>query len=292
MLALLQGGHFLIPQTRPGGLLAVLCWYFGSSRLLWQGGSSVLLLCGIVWSTRRRPFWNRWRVGGYIALVGLAASPLAFQIYPSSHDHESSPLRFRLPLDGPVTVGWGGARPSVNHHVVAPDQRWAYDFAVTKDGKSFYGEGQSAQDYYCYGLPVLAPADATVYATSDGEPDMPIGVLGGGKDACGNQVILEVAPSQFLFLCHLKPGSISVKKGDRVTAGQMLGRVGNSGNSSEPHLHIHMQDGPKLHLAEGIPLYFQTYRVGDQFVERGMPTGGIERQVVEHVGRHSAPSSK
>jgi murein DD-endopeptidase MepM/ murein hydrolase activator NlpD len=73
--------------------------------------------------------------------------------------------------------------------------------------------------------------------------------------------------------------------------GQVLGRVGNSGNSNEPHLHLHLQDGPKLHLAEGIPLYFHAYRVGDQFVERGMPTGGIARQVVEYVGQVSDPGA-
>lgn len=282
-LALIQGGLFLIPQTRPGGLLGLLCWDFGSSRLLWYGIASFLLICGILGSAWRRPFWNRWRVAGYVALLGLAVSPLVFQIYPSSHDHDSSSLRFRLPLDGPVTVGWGGPTPDVNYHVVAPDQRWAYDLAVTKDGSSFHGGGGSLGDYYSYGVPVLAPAAGTVYATSDGDPDMPIGILGGGKDACGNQVVLEVAPNQFLFLCHLQAGSIAVKKGDRVKASQMLGRIGNSGNTSEPHLHMHLQDGPKLHLGEGIPLYFHAYRVGDQFIERGMPTGGIRSQIVVHV---------
>ena len=209
--------------------------------------------------------------------AGAGRVALAFQ----------SAVRFRLPLDGPVTVGWGGARPNVNHHVVAPDQRWAYDLAVTKAGMSFHGTGQSLRDFYSYGLPVLAPAEGIVYATSDGDPDMPIGALGGGKDARGNQVILNVAPAQFLFLCHLQPGSIAVKKGDHAVAGQTLGRVGNSGNTTEPHVHVHLQDGPLLHLAEGIPLYLDAYRVGDQFVEHGIPTGGVRRQIVEHVGARS-----
>lgn len=291
VLALFQAAFFLIPQTRPG-LLGLVCWYIGASGLLWPGIAGCLILCGILCSALRRPFWNRLRAAGYVALLGLAASPLAFQTYPSSHDHDSSPLRFRLPLDGPVTVGSGGATPDVNYHVIAPDQRWAYDLGVTKDGNSFHGDVRSIHNFYSYGLPVLAPAEGTVYATSDGDPDMPIGVLGGGKDACGNQVVLEVAPRQFLFLCHLQPGSIPVKKGERVTEGQMLGRVGNSGNTYEPHLHIHLQDGPKLYVAEGIPLYFQNYRVGDQFVERGMPTGGIMRQFVENVGSSRTPSGK
>jgi hypothetical protein len=113
----------------------------------------------------------------------------------------------------------------------------------------------------------------------------------------GNQVVLEVAPNQFLFLCHLQPGSITVKKGDRVTKGQVVGRVGNSGNTSEPHLHIHLQHGSDPDFAEGIPLYFHDYRVGDLFVERGMPTGRATGdrwtgQVVEHAGQPQVRSGK
>ena len=75
-----------------------------------------------------------------------------------------------------------------------------------------------------------------------------------------------------------------------VTAGQAVGKVGNSGNTSEPHLHVHLQDGPPTDLmVEGIPLYFHDYKVGGQVVERGMPTGGVNEtgwagQVVEHTG--------
>jgi murein DD-endopeptidase MepM/ murein hydrolase activator NlpD len=232
-------------------------------------------------------------VGGYLAALALAASPHAFRTYPSSHDGAPSLIRFRLPLDGPVTVGWGGATPDVNYHVFAPDQRWAYDLAVTRDGQTYRADGTRCEDYYCYGLPVLAPAGGTVVSTADGDPDMPIGVMGGGRDAGGNQIRLEVAPRQFLFLCHLQPGTILVKPGDRVTQGQAVGRVGNSGNTSEPHLHIHLQDRPDPDFAEGIPLYFHDYRVGDQFVERGMPTGGFaEGRPVGQIVQHVAPPGR
>jgi hypothetical protein len=288
LLAVLQAALFLIPQTRPG-LLGVVCWLFGSDRILWPGLAAVLLLCGLLWSAWNRPFWNRRRVAGYVALLALAASPLAFRTYPSSHDNDPSPIRFRLPLDGPVTVGWGGATPDVNYHVIAPDQRWAYDLLVTLDGRAHRGDGTNVRDYYAYGLPVVAPADGTVHATFDGDPDMPVGEMGGSSEPCGNHVVLEVGPNQFLFVCHLQPGSVTVKPGDRVAEGQVLGRVGNSGNTSEPHLHIHLQDRPTPDWAEGIPLYFHDYRVDGRFVERGMPTGGFREdrvtgQVVEHAG--------
>jgi murein DD-endopeptidase MepM/ murein hydrolase activator NlpD len=224
-------------------------------------------------------------MAGYVAALGLAVSPMAFRTYPSSHDDAPSQVRFRLPLNGPLKVAWGGGTPDVNYHVAAPDQRWAYDLLVVKDGPSHRGDGTRLEDYYAYGLPVLAPADGKVVAVSDGDPDMPIGVMGGGRSAGGNEVVLEVAPGEFLVLCHMQPGSIAVKAGDQVTQGQVIGKVGNSGNTSEPHLHVHLQDRPDEDIAEGIPLYFHDYKVGDRLVERGIPTGGWpDGQVVEHVG--------
>jgi murein DD-endopeptidase MepM/ murein hydrolase activator NlpD len=75
----------------------------------------------------------------------------------------------------------------------------------------------------------------------------------------------------------MKPKSILVKKGDVVEQGQEIGRVGNSGNTSEPHLHIHLQDNTELSFGEGIPLYFSNYYKNNQLIERGMPQGGFDR---------------
>ncbi|MCE9527133.1 MAG: M23 family metallopeptidase [Planctomycetales bacterium] len=198
-----------------------------------------------------------------------------------------SDVHFRLPLDGPITVGWGGPTVDVNYHVVSPAQRWAYDLLVTRDGRSHQGIGEQLEDYYCYGLPVLAPSGGTVRATFTDAREMPIGQLGGTPTG-GNQIVLEVAPQQFLFLCHLQPGSIAVQPGDQVAQGQMLAKVGNSGNTSEPHLHIHLQDTEEEDLGEGIPLYFHSYQSAGRFVDRGLPRGGFTRgqlvgEIVEHV---------
>ena len=101
----------------------------------------------------------------------------------------------------------------------------------------------------------------------------------------------EITPKQFLFLCHLKPKSIKVKKGESVVQGQEIASVGNSGNTVEPHLHIHLQDTPKLVLGEGIPLYFHHYTADGKYPERGMPSGGFDEtgnfigQVVKNADR-------
>jgi hypothetical protein len=249
----------------------------------------VLLICGLVRSIRRRPFFSRWRVVGFVDLVVLIVFPFVVQSfsvfflpYPSSHNSSPSQVRFRLPLDGPVTVAWGGERPIVNYHAVFPDQCRAFDLEVTVDGKAFREDGKVLEDYYCFGLPVLAPADGTVRSVVDGNANMAVGELG-GRPTGGNQLVIEVAPREFLFLCHLQPGSISVKPADRVGIGQVVGRVGNSGNTSRPHLHIHLQDLPNDDEGEGVPLYFHHYRVGNKLIERGMPNGGFNPQVVEHV---------
>jgi murein DD-endopeptidase MepM/ murein hydrolase activator NlpD len=220
-------------------------------------------------------------------VVGLMLVPLGFRAYPSYRP--ASAVQFRVPMDGPVTVGWGGGTADVNYHVVSPDQRWAYDLLVTRDGSTHRGDGTRLEDYYCYDLPVLAPADGTVLQVVDRDPDMPPGQLGGGTDPGGNYIVLQVAEGEYLFLCHLKPGSITVKTGDRVTRGQPIARVGNSGNTSEPHLHIHLQDSPESGWGEGIPMPFHRYRTAERLIESAIPTGGFKNgkligQVIEHAG--------
>ena len=92
-----------------------------------------------------------------MGLAFLVTTLPVYQVYPSSHDDAPSGVRFRLPLAGPVTVAWGGGPRSANYHVSLPDQRWAYDLLVTRQGQSFSGGGNRLEDYYCYDAPVLAP---------------------------------------------------------------------------------------------------------------------------------------
>lgn len=236
------------------------------------------------------PFWTFERGAGVLLLILIVfISWKGYRVYPSSHDNKPSQIPFRLPLDGAVTIGWGGATPANNYHVIAPDQRWAYDLVVTRDGKTHDGDGLNLSDYYIYGMPVLAAADGTILRVVNDQPESSIGMTGKVKNAGGNQVVIEVGEKEFLFICHLQPGSINCNPGDKIVAGAEVGRVGNSGNSSEPHIHIHLQDSPKDGSGEGIPMYFHNYRMGDRVIEKGIPTGGFNSagdttgQVVEQV---------
>jgi hypothetical protein len=257
------------------GVPGVVLWYVGPSLL--AALAALVLLLALISAIRRRQTWSHRRVTALTALSVLAVAPAFYRVYPSSHDKHPSPVRFVLPLDGPITVAWGGEAEDVNAHVYAPDQRWGYDLIVTQNGRSSRGNRQRLANYFIYGRTVLAPAAGSVVAAHNAEPDVPIGEKGKGDDL-GNHVALEVAPAQFLFIAHMQPGSIAVRTGDRVAPGQPLGRVGNSGISSEPHVHIHLQDSARRHLSEGIPFFFSDYCAGSEFVRQGMPSGGRENR--------------
>ncbi len=179
----------------------------------------------------------------------------------------------RLPFEGEWYVFWGGRTLEENYHAENPAQRFAYDFVVHKDGKSHSGDGARLTDYHCWDRAILAPADGTVVARVDGLPDQAIGETDAQRPA-GNHVVLDLGEGEFVFLAHLRRGSVTVEAGERVRSGQEIGRCGNSGNTSEPHLHMHMQTTPDLAAGEGLPAQFRNYRADGVLQERGEPVRG------------------
>lgn len=281
LLTALQCTLFIMLELRPGNV-AIYLWLFGPKLISLL--ALLLFIAGLICSLTRRPFWSWQRGATHVLLITtISISQMAYEVYPSSHNHEVSNVRFRLPLDGPVNVSWGGDTREVNYHVSFPDQRWAYDLIVRQGGMRHQAQGDALEDYYVYNLPVVAPAAGIVRSAVDGEPDKQIGLRWRGGNPAGNHIVVEVAPNQFLFIGHLKRGSVKVKPGDTVQAGQEVGRVGNSGRTQVPHVHIHLQDSPALGFGEGIPLYFYNYRCEGRIIERGIPTGGEAEQVVENV---------
>ncbi|MFE2068182.1 M23 family metallopeptidase [Streptomyces sp. NPDC059467] len=169
----------------------------------------------------------------------------------------SRPLVFPL-RGGSWYVVQGGGR-SMNHHVVVPEQRGALDVIQIgplggRTRRRARGEGVQAKNesYLVYGQPVHAPCDGTVVSAVDRLTDQEPGTIR-LQPTYGNHVWIDTG-AEIVKLAHLRPGSVTVTKGDTVRAGQVLGEVGNSGNSSEPHLHIHAErDGVGLDLEfEGV----------------------------------------
>ena len=289
-LAVAQAVILAVAHARPG-LAGVVLWFVGPPLVVLTAAG--LLAVAFARTLRRRPV-SRLHLAVYLLLGCVVASVVLVRSYPSSYDARPSDVRFRLPLDGPITVAWGGATLGHNYHTVMPDQKWAYDLLVTHEGRTHRGDGSRVDQYYAYGLPVVSPADGIVHSTRDWDPDEPPGYWR-IRRVTGNHVVLEVAPGEYLFVAHLQPGSVRVAPGDRVRQGQVLGLVGNSGNSTEPHVHLHLQDTPRTYLGESIPFYFHDYRLGDRLIARGMPTGGQRNrrsvprgpyvgQIVEHAG--------
>lgn len=207
-----------------------------------------------------------WPLGWFANIGGLA--------YPADVHSTSPKVVVRFPLNERALIGWGGDRLETNYHVIKPNERWAYDILIPP------AEVKSSKldDYGIYGAKVMAPASGTVVSINNDEKDL----VPGSDDfqsMAGNHIYLRLDETgTFLVLAHLKKGSIKVKEGQHVNEGEFLAQVGNSGSSSEPHLHIHhqRQDPSKVSIffSQGLPLYFRT--------EKGviMPEKG------EYIKRH------
>lgn len=157
-------------------------------------------------------------------------------------------------------------------------RRYAIDWKRQRGGAWFDGDEADVRAYHAYGQTVLAVADATVVVASDGFPDNRPRTDEGFAPALeitvhsvgGNLVTLDLGDGLFASYAHLQPGSVKVRVGDRVSRGQALGAIGNSGDSRWPHLHFQVTDGPSLLGSEGLPYVIDAYgeAVGDQREQR------------------------
>jgi len=169
-----------------------------------------------------------------------------------------------LPFKGEWFTVWGGDTKAQNYHVIDRGQRRAFDFLVLgKNRKTYERSGTRNEDYFAFGKPLYAVCDAEVVQVIDGVEDNKPGDMN-PKQMTGNSVVLKTANNEYIFYAHFENSTIKVKEGDFVKQGQYLGNCGNSGNSTEPHLHLHIQDGPDLYADVGVKCYFDQVMVGDE----------------------------
>ena len=180
----------------------------------------------------------------------------------------SSPLRGDHWLAGNGPANTSGHRrallPIDGHAAIA--QRIRDWVRLRDDGKTFHDDEKDNKNYFAYGSEALAVADGVVTEVKDGIPQntpgensraVPITL----ETVGGNHVILDIGGGHFAFYAHLQPGSLRVKLGDKVRRGQVVGLVGNSGNSTEPHLHFHIENGSSPLGAEGLPYSLASFEV-------------------------------
>ncbi|MCY4636266.1 MAG: M23 family metallopeptidase, partial [Acidobacteria bacterium] len=169
-------------------------------------------------------------------------------------------VAYTLPFDGEWFVANGGATPKTSHSWDILGQRFALDFVQADDAfRTHAGRGTKAKEYFCYGREICAAADGTAVAVEDRVRQA---FLGWGvcdftaRSFLGNHVLVKHAEGEFALYAHLVRGSVTVAPGDRVDRGQVLGRCGHTGHSTEPHLHFHLQDSADLFRGMGLPVRF------------------------------------
>jgi hypothetical protein len=173
--------------------------------------------------------------------------------------YPTPPVRLAFPLrDGTFYVAQGGASKLINHHNGHPAQRYALDI-VGLNGWGFRARGLLPQDleaYVIYGQKVVSPCGGTVVKAVDQLPDQ-TPPAADPKNPAGNHIVLR-CQGVSIVLAHLMPGSQRVAAGDSVREGQELAQVGNSGNTTEPHLHVHAVRGSadSVFEGEGAPILF------------------------------------
>jgi hypothetical protein len=182
------------------------------------------------------------------------------------------PIRLHPPLRGDNLVDLNGCcRGEHGRAVLGSDtaffvaQRYAIDFLRTDGGlSSFAGDPTDNASYFIFGDDVLAVARGRVVAVRDGvaENDLsqPLPPFDPAS-ATGNFVVEDLGDGHFALYAHLQPGSVRVRPGQRLRPGQVLGLVGNTGNSDEPHLHFHVMDGPDPLFSNGLPYEFESFQL-------------------------------
>lgn len=187
---------------------------------------------------------------GVVAVFNETDTIEGFQVLPLESYPETDEVFtetvFEFPFEDEWFVVWGGTNELANYHYAVEEQRYAFDLIMREGNSSFDGDPEENESYYAFGENVLAPADGVVVEVENGIVDNePVGEMN-GEEPLGNHVIMDHGNDEYSFLAHFKEGSIKVENGDEVKAGDVIGLVGNSGNSSEPHIHFHVADAPDI----------------------------------------------
>lgn len=188
-----------------------------------------------------------------------------------------------FPFKKEAFVYWGGDNPELNYHMEDLNQQYAYDILMVANGAPYSGDPEKNESYFVYGQDLMAPCDAKVYRVIDGVEDNKPGVVN-SQALTGNTIILETDQKEYLLFAHLKANSIQVKKGDIVKQGQVIAQCGNSGNTTQAHLHLQLQNTPDLYNTIGAKLYFKKVHVNGEIKEDYMP---VKEDFVRNEGLFS-----
>lgn len=198
---------------------------------------------------------------------------------------------FGPPLEGSGWVAVNGCCDSITHvrsnlavngenHI---SQRYAIDWMqADSENRLYVGDPQKLESWTGYGKNILAVSDAQVVRVVDKFQDQVPFILPAQVGAItleeidGNHIILALPNGQFAFYAHLKPGSITVKEGEMVTKGQVMAQLGNTGNTSAPHLHLHIMETASSLGSNGLPHVFEQYNLLGKTTDHSFFDVGLE----------------
>jgi hypothetical protein len=269
LVALAHVGIWLFPPWWFPAAVA-LCLVAAAAWIVWRHDFTSTRLTGIV----------DWSTSALFAIAGVVGAVLTLEARQAAAPPDAlAPVDLSFPLgNGHYLVVNGGDGELINAHYQSFDtsvvrlRPWRGNgYAIDIVGINSLGlrsTGLLPRDpasYRIFGVPVVAPCSGSVVHSVDGLRDMPVPEYDRAKMA-GNHVVLDCS-GVHVVLAHLRRGSVRAGAGDRVSAGDTLGRVGNSGGTSEPHLHMHAQrPGPGAAPMGGDPV---PMRVGGRFLARG-----------------------
>lgn len=225
-------------------------------------------------------------------------------------------VRRDVPVFGPPLMGtdWVARNgPHLDSHhrmgmvvfdgLVQNARRFAIDWRKFKNGQQYESDARDVHSYFAYGEKIVAVADGVVVKSVDQFPDN-IPKTNEGFDLAlpitrenlgGNFVIIALPNGQFAQYFHMRPGSVRVKPGDRVKRGQLIGQVGNSGDSRWPHLHFQLGNKPDMFATEGLPFVIDHFRMKNldgTWSERSDEFPWSDETVIDFGDDHLKPSAK
>jgi hypothetical protein len=202
----------------------------------------------------------------------LFPATMTIDIAPTSVE-KRKPVVISPPLSGPDWLNGDGCCSTSAHRLALNPidgqlwaaERFAIDYvALRPDGRLFSGDPAKLESYPYFGVDIHAVSNGPVVAVVDGLPEQIPGTSPTGlplDQYAGNHIVQDLGDGNYALYAHIKTGAVKVKVGDRLTAGQVIGAVGNTGNTDAPHLHFHVMSTPDPLRANGLPFVFTEFRL-------------------------------
>lgn len=169
--------------------------------------------------------------------------------------------KYCLPFNGEYFIEYGGLTKKTSHSWDIIPQRYAYDFEIRKNNLPFHDDYHQLTNYYCYLDDIICPCDGFVIDLQNNYPNTKVyddrPIINDIEEPRGNYITIKHNHGEYSTICHFEQNSIKVKIGDLVKEGDILGKVGNSGNTQGPHIHFQVQSGPDFSYSKGIIITFK-----------------------------------